>query len=508
MKNIKRIIVNGEECAIKPEFNLTNNSENPGICLSSAMFDVSSDGFLLIKEAKHLEHYDNLGCIKVGTKGFDVENAIAISTSSSGYVGFMYDSDIFTQQLPDSPSNLGLKVGLSPDKPENSLFSIPLTTAYDSENDYNRVGIFANSNQFEYDRNKGLNIKEDILGGATKVTWNSSSNMNNFRTPGIYDIYGERTRQDDNLPIQNASSGHSIAAKLTVVASTLQPANDEICITQFLQLSNRIGEEGNMYVRTYNQNNGSITGAAWSPWQKQMGMVETLINSNTETVGQEIFTGAAQKVGEGLNGMIDNGMYSGIYIDNILYTGNGNYYALTSQPTFVETFVLVVINDYAATGKLNLPRHITQLKYAVDAITGQSTVKKRVGTGNDTISWGDWEDIGGSGSNEPDITNAVKAYDLPTIIEQRILKEGVTYKIVCERIELPKIDTNSKINEHLATNSLSLDDTIILSIRYYQYHVIIDCIISGEACSYFKYIIQDINTERELVKVSANMVEL
>jgi hypothetical protein len=134
-----------------------------------------------------------------------------------------------------------------------------------------------------------------------------------------------------------------------------------------------------------------------------MGLVETLINSNDTTVGQEVFSGAAQKIGDGLNGMIDNGMYSGIYIDNLTYTGTGSRYYLSAQPTFVETFVLIVINDYAASGKLNLPRHITQLKYAVDAITSQSTVKKRVGTGNEIISWSDWSDI--SEENKTDIDN-------------------------------------------------------------------------------------------------------
>lgn len=270
------------------------------------------------------------------------------------------------------------------------------------------------------------------LSEATKVTWDANSNMNDFKTAGLYDIYGERTRQDDNLPILNASSGHSIAARLTVVASTLQPANNEICVTQFLQLSNRIGGEGATYVRTYNENNNGMNG--WSAWQKQMGMVETLINSNDATVGQEIFTdGSADKIGNGINGMTDNGMYSGIYIDNLKYTGTQQIYYLSAQPTFVETFVLVVINDYAASGKLNLPRHITQLKYAVDAITGQSTVKKRVGTGNDDISWGDWQDIGGGGSNEIelDINTIIAAnsqgYKINTLISQGLIKENVTY---------------------------------------------------------------------------------
>ena len=225
---------------------------------------------------------------------------------------------------------------------------------------------------------------------VTKVTWDSTSNMNDFKTPGVYEIYGERTVKTDNLPITNDGSGNSIAAKLTVVASTLQPANNEICVTQFLQLSNRVGGEGTTYVRTYNENNNGMNG--WSPWQKQMGMIETLINGDDVTVGQEIFSSYAPKIGNGLNGMTDNGMYSGIYLNNIVYTGTSDYYYLTATPTFVETFVLIVINDYAASGKLGRERHITQLKYAVNAMTGQSTVKKRRGSGDENISWRDWED--------------------------------------------------------------------------------------------------------------------
>ncbi len=238
---------------------------------------------------------------------------------------------------------------------------------------------------------KGVDFK---INNPVQVTWNSNSNMNDFKTPGVYDIYGERTVKTDNLPIMNDGGGHSISCKLTVVASTLQPTNNEICVTQFLQLSNRIGGEGAIYVRTYNENNNGKNG--WSAWQKQMGMVETVINSNNETVGQEIFNGAAEKIGQGLNGMIDNGLYSGIYIDNISYAGSGNLYYLASTPTFVETFVLIVINDYAATSQLGMQRHITQLKYAVNAITGESTIKKRLGSGNETISWGDWENANGS----------------------------------------------------------------------------------------------------------------
>lgn len=345
--------------------------------------------------------------------------------------------------------------------------------------------------------------------GATKILWDASSNMNDFKTPGVYDIYGERTRQDDNLPILNASSGHSIAARLTVVASTLQPANNEICVTQFLQLSNRVGGDGATYVRTYNENNNGMNG--WSPWQKQMGMIETLINSDDTTVGQEIFSNSsARKIGDGLNGMIDNGMYSGIYIDNVSYNPVTNLGYLSAQPTFVETFVLVVINDYAASGQAGLPRHITQLKYAVDALTNQPSVKMRTKT--DGSDWSDWTDISGGGSQEVDVTDAVKTYGLPTLVSQGFVKEGVTYKVTCDAGEIPVLDGQNKIKNHIFKFYESFDDKVIFKIftnKLDQFKIFyIDCYIGGSTAKYYKYIINDLGNPMENVKVSADMTTL
>lgn len=351
---------------------------------------------------------------------------------------------------------------------------------------------------------------------AKKVTWTSSSNMNDFKTPGVYDIYGERTRQDDNLPILNASSGHSIAARLTVVASTLKPANNEICVTQFLQLSNRVGGEGATYVRTYNENNNGMNG--WSPWQKQIGMVETLINSNDATVGQEIFSNVAQKIGDGLNGMIDNGMYSGIYIDNLSYTGTSKIYYLSGPPTFVETFVLVVINDYTASGQAGLPRHITQLKYAVDAITGQSTVKKRVGTGNDAISWSDWTEIGGGGVQEVDITDAVKAYGLYTLIAQGFAKEGVTYIINFLNSDLNnstlKLDSQNKLSNFFKDKYANSPGGGYIKFNYNvlkgepDYNTrIVDGIFYSDSYKYNFYIVYS-NTSERVIQISQDMTTL
>jgi hypothetical protein len=303
------------------------------------------------------------------------------------------------------------------------------------------------------------NIKDSVA-RPIDVNWNWNSDIDSFKTPGVYDIYGERTNSEDNLPINNASSGHSISAKLFVLASTLQPANNEICITQVLMLSNRLGGEGNMYIRTYNENNGIENG--WSVWGKLQTNIEVGLIDSTQ-----------------LREFIDNGIYSGVvtgaanfykydgayfkrYPDadllirsisgeeslyaHIYYAGNLKYQGIIIATTdtadagaaiikfgvnpysnqvvdFIpndpndvtihndynsgndnalnnETFVLVNINNYAIAGAYSTPRLISQFKYGVD-ILGNVTFKKRAGKQEgDRIVWEDWSDLN-SGQDTP-----------------------------------------------------------------------------------------------------------
>lgn len=358
--------------------------------------------------------------------------------------------------------------------------------------DFDSTGIRVN-NGF------GLNISGNggKLEWGNYSTWSSSSNMNNYTIPGVYRFYGERTNANDNLPITQAYNGASFYAVLTVVASTLQPDNTEKCVTQFLQLSNRMGGEGNTYIRTYNKNNNGLNG--WSEWKKQQGMVESYINTNTAGV---TMTGSQTT---GLNGMTDNGMYSGIYTDDITL----------SAPTFVETFVLVVINDYAVSSQAGTPRRISQLKYATDTLTGQCTVKKRVGTGSDSISWGDWEEIGG-GSSEVDITDTVKQYGLPTLIEQGMAKEGVTYKASSEMGEfgwLGKLDVNGKIENKISNILGGIDSKITALVKIIDEIVVVEIYqrnmdSSSTESTYLHYHKFIMDMSCTIVKVSADMTEL
>jgi hypothetical protein len=357
------------------------------------------------------------------------------------------------------------------------------------------------------------------IGGANKITWDANSNMNDFKEAGIYDIYGERTMITDNMPILNTGAGHSIAGRLTVVVSTLQPDNNEKCITQFLMLSNRLGGDGNMYVRTYNENN-SPARDWWSPWQKLQGVKEGYIYTDTAQINPD---GGVQQV-EGVTGicnMVDNGVYSGIYVNNTNLT----------QSSILETFTLIVINDYAAVGVANqmfgqetLQRQVCQLKYATDAATGTAYIKKRTFKGNNDgyknpSNWSDWEDIGGGGSNEVDITDAVKAYGLSTLVAQGFAKEGVNYIINLYYDDIRRLtstqvslDKNNKIVEHLVSKSTGSASCYLLSLKLIK--GIYDRSIfelnayelDGDGCGkYYRYIISnDLNN----VIVSADMTEL
>lgn len=330
----------------------------------------------------------------------------------------------------------------------------------------------------------GIDFK---VGNPIQVTWDSSSNMDNFKEPGVYEIYGERTKHDDNLPINNANTGHSFFARLTVIASTLQPANNEICITQMLLLSNRRGGDGNMYIRTYNENNSSFDNG-WGLWKKFQGVEEGYIFTDTRKLNQDF---GLQTYEVGLNYMVDNGTYSGVYVNEEAIIQNGGLDANgngtgslntdISQVKFIETFNLVVINDYAVAGQVNnmldslgkgeykRERQICQIKTSTDYFSGTSSIKKRVCKGNgdeykDFTNWSDWEDIGGGGETVIDATPIFAQageYGLPGIINSEykdMIQKDVTYEFIplgTNMVNFPTLDVNNKIKDHFNTTWVS-----------------------------------------------------
>ncbi len=196
----------------------------------------------------------------------------------------------------------------------------------------------------------------------TEVEWGAESNINSYVEAGTYMIKGERLSTNDGLPIANSNPGHTIAARLVVLNSSISGTGDsqDKCVTQILTLSNRTGGDGDVYIRTGSSSsiNRLVGGNGWEQWGKLQQNIE---------VGQVT----------SLDGFTGNGVYSGVY---------------TNGSTFFETFVMVVINNYAVAGKTGTVRSISQFKYALN-VDGTFSYKTRTGQGNTGISWGNWVDI-------------------------------------------------------------------------------------------------------------------
>lgn len=225
-------------------------------------------------------------------------------------------------------------------------------------------------------------------GNENTIIWNSSSHIDTYTTAGIYNISGERTNAADGLPIANAAPGHTFHARLVVLDSSIPGTgqSDDKCITQMLMLNNRTGGDGDVYVRTGHASNKNLLagGNGWEPWGKLQQNIE---------VGQVT----------SLNDFIGNGVYSGVY---------------TNGTTLFETFVMIVINNYAVAGATGKVRSISQFKYAL-ATDGTFSYKTRTGQGNTGIAWGDWVDLGAA--TTADIQDgAVTAQKLSTDVRTKV----------------------------------------------------------------------------------------
>lgn len=439
-----------------------------GLCIDSAVFKNEANGMLRLNIGSGLVSNSYGLCLEVGTfYSAAKSNGIPITMGTFYNNGELYAFTKSTDIVKNMPA-------------------IPV-----------------NPNQFKLGE-RGLElINSSNTSNTTKVTWDSSSNMNDYRTAGVYDIYGERTNLYDNLPIFNSNPGHSIAAKLTVVDSSLQKADGsaptEIHLTQFLMLDNRVGPSADMYMRTYTQDNGHPNNGSgeWSAWKKFQGVEEYYLISDYYSYS----FGDNNHKEFGMRNLIDNGIYSGIYFDGVS----------PDSSKFLETFTLIVINNYAVAAQdSRLKRTISQLKYAVDAITNQATVKQRTKT--DGSDWTDWQDIGGGGSSEVDITDMVNQYGLYTLYSQSLMKDNVVYKYQQSSGELPQFDNNDEIRQFLISKGyLSGGTAITIMIKKFDSIITLDVDMCANynlggnyGLNHYKFITHMLDS----VKVSADMTTL
>lgn len=195
------------------------------------------------------------------------------------------------------------------------------------------------------------NLQDERLDEAN-IKWSTSFNMNNFKEQGIYYISGERLQSEtDNLPINNAASGHSISGKLTVLDASLN--DNEQCITQYLKLTNRLGSEGKEYVRSYNRYSDGKE--EWGAWKE----LKQTANLNQISDGE-------------LKNYTENGAYEGVIVNGALdmesidaaielflfdLNERGRTYEALPTGTF---FKMDVLNNYAVAEYAGLQKNIVQ----------------------------------------------------------------------------------------------------------------------------------------------------
>lgn len=226
--------------------------------------------------------------------------------------------------------------------------------------------------------------------GGIKVDWDASSCVDTFIAAGIYNIRGERLNVKDGLPIANSNPGHTINARLVVIDSSISGTGDtdDKCITQILTLSNRTGGDGDVYIRTGRAQSTNVLagGSGWEPWGKLQQNIE---------VGQVT----------SLNSFIGNGIYSGVY---------------TNGSSFFETFVMVVINNYAVAGATGRVRSVSQFKYALN-VDSTFSYKTRIGRGGSSIEWGSWVDLGAATTTDIQ-DNSITAQKLSSDVREKVEK--------------------------------------------------------------------------------------
>ena len=191
--------------------------------------------------------------------------------------------------------------------------------------------------------------------------------MNAFTETGEYHIHGESTDANDGLPILNSGT---IDARLTVLDSSLTNGTG-VVVTQILRLSNRMGGDGHVYVRTAQAATKSQlatpSSTAWGTWEKLMGIFEK--NAVENATDLDTYT--------------TNGMYSGVF----MFSGYQQNWGVAITPG--STFLLVTVNGYAV-AKEGLTPQLTQMLYLLPAKDFNAHAKMYLRTAYWNVSAKSW----------------------------------------------------------------------------------------------------------------------
>lgn len=211
------------------------------------------------------------------------------------------------------------------------LYLVPKSSYLKEENKYDEYVWVESTSKYEllgsFSTDLDINEIKSVLGETAQINVATLLNngIDNYTTTGTYRIYGERINDKDGLPILNAGNGHTVEGILRVYDSSIAGTgkNTDKVVTQILSMSNRVGGDGHIWIRTgQGSNKSSLT---WSTWEKLQGIFE----KNTITNISELDT------------FTTNGIYSCMY--------TGQYASIDGIRIYDgATLLIIVINGYMA----------------------------------------------------------------------------------------------------------------------------------------------------------------
>lgn len=211
------------------------------------------------------------------------------------------------------------------------LYLVPKSSYLKEENKYDEYIWVESTSKYEligsFSTDLDINELKEILGEISQINVATLSNngINDYVTTGTYRIYGERINDQDGLPILNAGNGHTVEGILRVYDSSIAGTGKDTdkVVTQILNMSNRTGGDGHIWIRTGQGSNKS--NLTWSTWEKLQGIFE----KNTINDLSEITT------------FTTNGVYSCMYVGE-----DTNISSLTLRRG--ATLLIIVVNGYMA----------------------------------------------------------------------------------------------------------------------------------------------------------------
>ena len=237
---------------------------------------------------------------------------------------------------------------------------------------------------------------------GTLSDWQMGDGLDKCTQCGYYIVrISHRDVAAQGLPFVPADEGHYLVGHLFVSETgcddKLQRGRG---VAQTLLLNDCNNLRADVYCRSGACANGECF---WDEWTRLVG------NSDLNDVKSELEDKLQQCVDVGqvasLDGLVASGMYTGTF-------SNGD--------ALLETFVLFVIDNFAAAGATSNVRSVSQFKYALN-VDGTFSHKTRTGQGAKSIAWGNWVDLGAASTADIQ-DNSITAQKLSIDVREKVEK--------------------------------------------------------------------------------------